>query len=126
MKEEFEKTLMEFDNKSIMQKIQILGMASAFDDIQNENSEILKAFKEYRNLWVVMKSEDIAIVENNSNENGTENFKFTFARKIGGVWKRFHIYTPTLELAFLAALEHKYDARSGACFFAGKILNIIK
>lgn len=117
MKEEFEKRLME---------LELLGTSPAFNNILIEDTEILKAFKGSRNICVVMKSEDIAIIENKSKEECIENFKFTFARKIGDVWKRFHICTPTLELAFLAALEHKYDARSGACFFAGKILNIIK
>ena len=117
MKEEFEKRLM---------KLELLETSPAFNNILIEDTEILKAFKESRNLYVVMKSEDIAIIENQSKEVGIENFKFTFARKIGNSWKSFGAYFPTLELAFLGALEHKYDARSGACFFAGKVLNIIK
>lgn len=115
MKEELEKRLMKF---------QLLGMASAFDNIRNEDSEILKAFKTPNELSVVMKCDDIAILKGKS--SNSEDFPFTFARLIGSSWKSFETYFPTLDLAFLGALENKYDAGPGACFFASKVLNITK
>ena len=115
---------MEFEGYPLIKKIQTLGMASAFESLRKEDSEILKAFKTPNELSVVMKCDDIAILKGKS--SNSEEFPFTFVRLIGSSWKSFGAYFPTLDLAFLGALENKYDARSGACFFAGKVLNIIK